>query len=318
MGTNGSNGNARGRLWAITCYFNPAGYRRRLENYRVFRRHLATPLVTVELSHGTGFDLAPGDADVLIQLTSPHVLWQKERLLNVALKHLPAECDQVAWLDCDVVFASDEWIAQASRALETHALIEPFKQVYELEPDADVATAAEGAAYLRGYSLAHVLAEGQAPADLMRGGMRLKHACNCGTAWAARREALERCGFYDACIIGSGNRAMACAALGRTRDAVQGLRMNAAQERHYLDWAAAGAPSLGQDIGYIDQTVYHLWHGDLADRGYTRRHEEFEQFAFDPYRDVALDDNACWRWNSDKPRMHAYVRDYFHARREDG
>ena len=37
-------------LWAITCYFNPVGYRRRLENYRMFRQRLKVPLVAVELS----------------------------------------------------------------------------------------------------------------------------------------------------------------------------------------------------------------------------------------------------------------------------
>jgi hypothetical protein len=37
-------------MWAITSYFNPAGYKLRLSNYRKFRANLGTPLVTVELS----------------------------------------------------------------------------------------------------------------------------------------------------------------------------------------------------------------------------------------------------------------------------
>ena len=35
-------------IWAITAYFNPVGYRRRLWNYRFFRKQLSLPLVTVE------------------------------------------------------------------------------------------------------------------------------------------------------------------------------------------------------------------------------------------------------------------------------
>lgn len=88
-------------LWAITSYFNPVGYRRRLTNYRVFRRRLTVPLVTVELAHHGVFELERGDAEILVQLTSPDILWHKERLLNVALKALPVECRQVAWLDGD-------------------------------------------------------------------------------------------------------------------------------------------------------------------------------------------------------------------------
>jgi hypothetical protein len=30
-------------LWAVTCYFNPCGYRRRAFNYRIFRQRLQAP-----------------------------------------------------------------------------------------------------------------------------------------------------------------------------------------------------------------------------------------------------------------------------------
>ena len=55
-------------LWAITRYFNPVGYERRLLNYRTFRRRRTTPLVTVELSYRDDFDLPPDAADIPIQL----------------------------------------------------------------------------------------------------------------------------------------------------------------------------------------------------------------------------------------------------------
>ena len=76
-------------LWAITCYFNPIAYKRRLENYHTFRQHLAVPLVTTELSFDGNFQLQHDDADILVQLHGGDVLWQKERLLNVALKSVP-------------------------------------------------------------------------------------------------------------------------------------------------------------------------------------------------------------------------------------
>src|SRR6516165_1424185 len=111
-----------GRLWAITSYFNPSGYRNRLENYRLFREHLAVPLVTVEWAHDGCFALGPEDADVLVQVSGGDVLWQKERLLNVALRHLPDECDSVAWLDCDVIFDNEAWPVLASEALHHDAV----------------------------------------------------------------------------------------------------------------------------------------------------------------------------------------------------
>ena len=122
-------------LWAITCYFNPIGYRRRLENYRIFRQRLKLPLVAVELSFDGAFELRPVDADILVQLCGPAVLWQKERLLNVALKSLPASCDKVAWLDCDILFENDDWIERAKKALDEFAVVHLFRERNELPMD---------------------------------------------------------------------------------------------------------------------------------------------------------------------------------------
>src|SRR5688572_16303245 len=102
-------------LWAITTYFNPTGSRRRLANYRAFRASLAAPLLTVEWAPDGRFELADGDADMLVQLNGGNTMWQKERLLNVGIARLPASCHYVAWLDCDIVFDSDAWASEAPR-----------------------------------------------------------------------------------------------------------------------------------------------------------------------------------------------------------
>ena len=83
---------------------DPAGYQRRKANYHVFRDRLRLPLLTVEWSQTGQFALGPADAELLIQLDGGDVMWQKERLLNVAIAHLPPQCTHVAWLDCDLIF----------------------------------------------------------------------------------------------------------------------------------------------------------------------------------------------------------------------
>jgi hypothetical protein len=77
---------AGGMIWAIASYFNPMRYQRRLVNYRAFRSQLRIPLVAVELSFDGQFELAQGDADILVQISGGAVLWQKERLLDIAVK----------------------------------------------------------------------------------------------------------------------------------------------------------------------------------------------------------------------------------------
>ena len=192
-------------LWAITAYFNPAGYRSRRANFRRFRAHLRVPLVAVEAAGDGRFDLQSDDADIVVRLPCRHVLWQKERLLNVALQAVPASCRSIAWLDCDVVFAGD-WVRAALEALERHVLVQPFRQLIDLRSGADLDGPHEGFAPPRP-SFGHLWDSGAAPAELFRAsGGSVTGGYTLGHAWAARRELLEQHGFYDAFVLGSGNK----------------------------------------------------------------------------------------------------------------
>jgi hypothetical protein len=306
-----------GKLWAITSYFNPQHFARRLENYRTFRARLRAPLLTVELSLDGTFELHPSEADKLLQLRAADVMWHKERLLNIALQAVPADAEKIAWLDCDVVFCQEDWVDQTIQALDHAPLVQPFQNVCELARDASLDTLDHPENRTQGRSLAYGLAAGGVNADILNQNMRLK-GWNSGLAWAGRRDVLDRDGFYDACIMGSGNRAMVCAALGRLDYGRDYLQMDGGWAAHYLRWAQAHYQSVGGNVGYAPGTLIHLWHGDLKDRRYADRHREFREFGFDPAKDLALDENRCWRWDSNKPAMHRYVRDYFAARKEDG
>ena len=312
------SGAGMGELWGITCYFNPVGYKRRLQNYQLFRQHLTIPLITVELAYRDDFDLPPDAADILIRSHSKDVLWQKERLLNLALAALPDRCDAVAWLDCDVVFEDDDWAARAAQALQRFPLIQPFRTVRE--PPADCWDKSSGGAAdaSGGYSLAYLRSRGTVAPDMLRTNMRVLHRCHAGLAWVARRDLLDRDGFYDACIMGGGNRVMICGALGIAADGVDYLQMGSSWAEHYRAWAERHFRSVHADVGCIDGGLVHLWHGDLVHRRYQDRHREFRAFNFDPATDIGFDANGCWRWSSQKPEMHAYVARYFEGRREDG
>jgi hypothetical protein len=308
----------RGTLWAITCYFNPVGYRRRIQNYRTFRRRLAVPLVTVELSFDGTFQLRRDDADVVVQVHGGDVMWQKERLLNLALRWLPDQCDKVAWLDCDVVFGSDDWARQAELALDEFSLLHLFQERHDLprevEPDGLAAWTAPSPAI----SMVQRMAEGVAPAAMLLSHPRTDRRLANGLAWASPRAVLETHGLYDACIVGSGDRAIFCAALGTFDYCTRGLLMNARQTTHYLAWARPYFATVRGRIGYIPGRAFHLWHGEVSDRQYGERERALQAFNFDPFSDIAGDDGGCWRWSSDKPALHTHVRRYFESRKEDG
>jgi hypothetical protein len=94
--------------------------------------------------------------------------------------------------------------------------------------------------------------------------------------------------------------------------------MNERRRAHYNAWAASWAEAIGGSVGILDGDIFNQWHGDLAGRGQGERHRRIDSFDYDPATDIKRDENGAWRWNSDKPAMHAYLREYFGSRKEDG
>ncbi|HTQ39593.1 MAG TPA: hypothetical protein VMJ32_11220 [Pirellulales bacterium] len=305
-------------LWAITAYFNPARYWNRRQNYQVFRQHLNVPLATVELSFDGQFELETDDADILIRKSGGDVMWQKERLLNLALDALPADCQFVLCVDCDVIFLRDDLAAQICRQLERVPLLQPYSLVHHLPPAVPPEQWKIRALGLARPSVAWLIAQGVSPGECLGNpvlgfpGIRAP-----GHAWAARRKLLGQHGFYDACIIGGGDSALACAAYGEYEVLPRLHVDNEPSFQHYLRWAEPFHRCAQGRVSLVTGDLLHLWHGAMSDRRTRRRHRELASFQFDPFVDIALDNHGCWRWNSPKPAMHAFVANYFFARNED-
>ena len=138
-----------------------------------------------------------------------------------------------------------------------------------------------------------------------------------GYAWAAKRELLDRHGFFDACIIGGGDRAVFSAAYGCFDSIMDFHHMNPHQRRRFLAWAEPFHDSVQGSVGHIEGDVVHLWHGAPETRLYRQRHVEFAALGFNPFEDIALSDEGSWRWNSDRPELHSHVRRYLEVREAD-
>ena len=94
--------------------------------------------------------------------------------------------------------------------------------------------------------------------------------------------------------------------------------MESPRSDHYLKWARPLNSFVRGNVGSIEGAVFHLWHGDLANRQTQVRHSELSEFDFNPYYDLALDHGGAWRWSSDKPGLHQHVFDFLLRRAEDG
>lgn len=300
-------------LWLLTTYFNPDRYRTKRENYDRFRERIGDrlPLLTVECAFGDDpFELPPSPG--VVRVRGRDVMWQKERLLNVALGHLPPSCAKVAWLDADVLFENGDWAAEAARRLDACPVVQLFDRAVRL-PRGRLADDGSGEAYA---GFAAVAARD--PHRLLAGDFAA-HG-HTGFAWAARREALAGRGFYDACIAGSGDHMMAHAFAGDWTSACADRIIGPANKHrdYFTAWCKDVYRKVRANVGFVPGSVLHLWHGEVRDRRYVDRNRELANFGFDPTRDIRIGASGCWEWDSAKPALHDWARAYFGQRREDG
>jgi len=136
-----------GKFLGISTFFNPGRHENKVDNFRHFRASVSAQglqLLCVELTFGRAPpQLAPHDCDILLHRNTAegNTLWQKERLLNIALQSLPASVEKVMWLDTDLIFLNDNWVPETAALLDEYSVVQPFGWMTYLPASAGTAPA---------------------------------------------------------------------------------------------------------------------------------------------------------------------------------
>lgn len=287
----------RDDIAAVTCFFNPAGFKTLRRNYDTFAAKLeadGVPLYTVELA----YDNEP------FTITGPNVIgvraksrmFHKEQLLNIGIAALPDQFSKVAWIDCDLTWDRDNWLWEASELLDDYQVCQCFKSVAERDRNGVVIKTSDGLAQRRkaggGYG-------------------------RPGFAWASRRSLIEAAGgLFDKCIVGSGDRVFADYGCYGEFDQSFFNAYPSAIRLAAKAWARDVFAHAQGRVGVVDCEVTHLWHGDLKERGYGTRDALVMGF-----QDSWLSKNkdGVDEWTTTAPlHVRQAVLDYFKGRNEDG
>jgi hypothetical protein len=305
-------------MWAITSYFNPMHWNRRRENYNIFRTNLPVPLVTVELSFDGKFELTKDDADVLVQISGGAILWQKERLLNIALAHVPVGIENVAWTDCDVLFENNLWVQEACARLQHASVVQLFSETVYLDKSQQSIPQSVQPTIIRPSAVHCIHTHGTDAVFSAINRGTIVESNDYGFGWAAKRSILDKHGFYDAMPIGSGDQAFFNAIYGNFPKTHAHAYFNDEGYAHWQQWARPVWDSVVGNVDCVSGRVYHLWHGDKKNRKYVDRHKPLHAAGFDPDLDIKIDANGLWEWARPRPDLEKYLLEYFASRQEDG
>lgn len=289
--------NRPGRLAVVSCYFNPCGYESLRANYQRWvndMRGFGVPLFVAEAAF-QGQPFVDPSAFLQLHAGPEHILWQKERLLNLVVERLPREFDAVAWIDADMLFLDRDWYRRTVEALAEYPVVQLFDKWHF--------TDAGGQIERTGCSVGHL-----AQRYLQKSGLP-------GGAWAARREVFP---LYDQHILGSGDAFALLGWIGQTGDWLA-QQNPPALHADWLRWSTEALGKVRGRIATLTGDAVHLNHGTRENRRYVERLEILRRYQFDPAKHVRIDPQGLLSWTADTPHgLVNDVRDYFLGRDEDG
>lgn len=274
----------------VTVLWNPDELR--LKNYVCMVADLEAAGLQVWTA-AAGVSLPAGARGWQYDVGPQEILWQKERLLNLAVQQLPAEVDVVAWIDADVIFDCES-IAQAI----THAArVWPVAQLWQYVTmlGADQSPDAWPGGVKRAESIAAYCYQ-------RRGEKIDPTAGHPGFAWVMRREVWDAIGgLYECDLAGTGDGIMAGAWLGAgPANPYLGL-CPPAMRRHALAWCQAAYSIVRGRVGYVPIAIGHLYHGALVDRRYKARREQLVKAGYDPTAHVVARPGELLTWSATAP-----------------
>jgi len=337
-------------LYVITPLFNPQRFKRRWKLYTDFQKHVRDSgaiLLTIEASFGErtsamdnwanpsaaqADDISwkskgPTDAPISakfpknrlkqdyikVRVDYEQEIWTKESLLNIGLQHLPPDWKYVAWVDADLIFSRPDWVSETLHQLQHYHFVQMFNIAVDLSPRYEPIAAHQGFIYC--YSQGREL-----PPNGYYEKQKEKQSINKwhpGYAWAARREALESVGgFIDWAILGAADNHMARALIGQVeKSANQNIHVN--YMKKLLNWQKRAEEKIKRNVGYVDGTILHYWHGSKINRRYWDRWKILIDNNFDPEEDIYRDSRGIYRLTGNKPKLRDQVRQYMRQREED-
>lgn len=305
------------QLYIITPVFNPRNFTSRIKLYKQFAKYVeqcGAILITVEVAFGDrDFQVTDELNPNHVQLRSPHEMWHKERAINIGIQHLirlHPEVKKVAWIDADVAFTNPHWIEDTLKALDHYHVVQMFSQATSLSPTHEILWSHESA-FKHWRKRKPPVCEGDYPLSELGGG-------HPGLAWAATIDILNKLGgLMDTCIHGSGDSHMANALRGDVHAYYLKRKPSDAFVTMLNNWQALCDKYVKRNVGVIDGTCNHYWHGNYDNRGYNVRWDIICHHEFDPYQDIYQAMNGLYQFTGNKPDFEQDLRLSMISRNDD-
>ena len=293
-------GQCTGKIYVILPYFNFCGFKRREKLFLEFvERMKEYPVSMVVVSAGGLPACLPVYKHIEVEYKDQ--IWVKENLINMAIRRLPKNWKYVAWIDADISFVNENWVEDTIQELQNNDVVQLFRSAIHLGPEQEVLKTDKSFGFMHKSGAIYSKTD--------------KYGFwHPGFAWACTKKAYQKMGgLLDWAILGSGDRHMALALIGRVEYSAPGniedtykqlLRKFEKSCRHLK-------------LSYVSGTILHYWHGSLENRRYRERWDILTSNNYDPVTDVDYTKQGAITLTQRGRRLKKDIEYYFQERRED-
>lgn len=138
-----------------------------------------------------------------------------------------------------------------------------------------------------------------------------------GYVWATRRDILNKVGgLFDLAAMGAGDYHMALSIIGYADKSIPG-NVSESYKKHLMEWQERALQHINFNVGYLQGTIEHSFHGAKSNRRYIDRWQIILQHGFDPDLDILRNTHGVFELRCTKPAMRHDLDLYFRQRNED-
>ena len=189
-------------------------------------------------------------------------IWYKETLMNRILDIV--DTDYIIWMDNDIIYESLEWLNDIDSIVRGKDFVQLYGTINYLGEDGEVLESYKSILSSDRNDIDTLLGEGYKP----------------GGSWIGKTSILKKKRFFEKMYVGGGDTIFLYGLFG-IKD---GYTLDAVKKNNEHIWKSAvdWIDSLDSyRIGYLNESIDHLYHGDLKDRNYNGRYERLSNFEID-------------------------------------
>lgn len=326
-------------LYAVVPYFNPWRWKSREKHTIRALKHFADAGAVVYLVEAAfnRRDFAFKDWELNGQLANCSVLgsahnyrhcyvplrtadelWLKENLINIGVQRLPFDWKQVCWLDSDVHFLRPNWVGECIHKLQHYKFLQMFSHARDMGPNYEMLPEdyphANGISFTKAWQdgkLDMITKSARPPGNNPGDGYYHGYGGRVfpGLAWACTRQAWDEVGgLLDVAIWGGADWHMAHCLIEK-REGMMRNDLHRNYKKIVDQWFYRCHTHIRRNVGIMEGSIVHSWHGKKTDRGYNAKHSLLAKVGFDPLRHLKRDYQGLWQLHDDRSTAYVQLRD---------